>query len=483
LPRWTAPAALLAATLLRLLLAAITPLAPDEAYYWVWSRALAAGYLDHPPMVALWIRAGTGLAGPGALGVRLLGPLATALGSVLLARAGEDLLPGSGVGVAAAVLLNATLLFGVGAITMTPDTPLLLFWTFALFALARLHATGRGEWWLVAGAAAGLALDSKYTAALIAPAVLLWLVAVPTMRPWLRRPQPWAGATLALLLFAPVIWWNAGHGFASFLRQGGRAGDWSPERGMQFLGELFGGQLALATPLIGVLMVAGMAVATRQAWRRDGAWALLAAFSLLPAVVLLQHALGDRVQANWPAIGYPAAAIAAAGLGARWMPWRAPAVALGVAVTALVVLQGLCGLLALPARLDPTLARLGGWPALADEVAQAATRAHAGYVAVSNYGDAAEMARLLPPALPVLAVDERWALFDLPDATPSIDGRPGLLLRPGRYDDPPAASDWAEIAPLPSLSRARGEAIAADYRLYRVVGRAGAEPIVTLPRP
>ena len=50
------------------------PLAsPDEAYYWVWSRALAAGYLDHPPMVALWIRAGTWIAGDTALGIRLLG--------------------------------------------------------------------------------------------------------------------------------------------------------------------------------------------------------------------------------------------------------------------------------------------------------------------------------------------------------------------------------------------------------------------------
>ena len=50
-------AALAALTALRLIVAAATPLAPDEAYYWVWSRALAPGFLDHPPMVALWIRA------------------------------------------------------------------------------------------------------------------------------------------------------------------------------------------------------------------------------------------------------------------------------------------------------------------------------------------------------------------------------------------------------------------------------------------
>ena len=78
-------AALAALTALRLVVAAVTPLAPDEAYYWVWSRDLQGGYLDHPPMVALFIRAGTLMVGENVLGVRLMGPLSLALGSVLLA--------------------------------------------------------------------------------------------------------------------------------------------------------------------------------------------------------------------------------------------------------------------------------------------------------------------------------------------------------------------------------------------------------------
>ena len=125
----------------------MTPLSPDEAYYWVWSRALAPGYLDHPPMVALWIRAGTDLLGPGALGIRLLGPLSAALGSVLLAMAAEDLFPDRRLGGPAAALFNATLLLGVGAITMTPDTPLLFFWTAASWGWARLLRTARPGWW------------------------------------------------------------------------------------------------------------------------------------------------------------------------------------------------------------------------------------------------------------------------------------------------------------------------------------------------
>ena len=57
---------------LRLLLAALTPLTFDEAYYWTWSKHLAGGYYDHPPMVAIVIRLGTMLAGDTEFGVRLV---------------------------------------------------------------------------------------------------------------------------------------------------------------------------------------------------------------------------------------------------------------------------------------------------------------------------------------------------------------------------------------------------------------------------
>jgi 4-amino-4-deoxy-L-arabinose transferase-like glycosyltransferase len=474
------PVTLAALTLLRLLVAAKTPLSPDEAYYWIWSKALAPGYLDHPPMVALWIRAGTTIAGDGSVGVRLLAPLAAALGSLLLARAADDLLPGRRAGPVAALLLNATLLFGVGAVTMTPDTPLLFFWTATLWALARVHATGGGRWWLVAGVAAGLACDSKYTGFLLVPAVLLWLVWA--QRQWLRRPHPWAAAILALACFAPVVMWNAAHGWAGFAKQGGRVGDWAPSRSLQFLGELLGGQLGLATPLLAPLFCAGIVVAARRAWRRDPAASLLVLLTLLPASVFVEHALGDRVQANWPAILYPTAAVAAAGLAGRWVRWRTPAVVLGFVLTACVYTQATFAVLPLPAKFDPGLRQLGCWPGFAAEVAQAAHANGATFVAVENYGDAAELARTLPPDLPVVGIDARWAYVGVPDATTVIDGQSGLLLRAARYAEAPDGSDWAIMgAPIP-LARARDGRVAEEYRLYPVVGRTGPTPVVVLPR-
>jgi 4-amino-4-deoxy-L-arabinose transferase-like glycosyltransferase len=451
-------AALAVLTLVRLTVAAGVTLAPDEAYYWVFSHALAPGYLDHPPMVALWIRAGTLIAGQTELGVRLLGPLSVALGSVVLMDAADRLLPGRNAGIAAAALLNATLLLGVGAVIMTPDTPLLFFWVATLWATARLLHSGRGEWWLAIGAFAGLALASKYTAAFLWIGIGLWLCWVPSLRRWWASAWLWAGTALGGLMFLPVVLWNAAHHWASFLRQGGRVADWHPARAAQFLGELIGGQFGLATPLLFVLFCVGVALAARRAWRsRDPASSLLAALTLPAVAVFVQHAFGDRVQGNWPAILYPAAAIAAAGLDPpRWGRWQAPAVATGLAFTAIVYVQAVTFVLPLPVRLDPIVHQLGGWDTLARDVAAASQRNDAAFVAAGQYGVASELAWALPADLPVVDDDPRWTFTTLPRVV--LAGRSGILVQRARDRGP---SGWANARPL-------NQVMAGRFRLWRV---------------
>lgn len=469
-------AALLGLTLLRLVVAGGSPLSPDEAYYWTWSRALAPGYLDHPPMTALWIRLGTLAIGDTPLGIRLLSPIAAGLGTLLLAAAAADL-TGAPLaarhrhGLVAAVLLNATLLLGVGAVTITPDTPLLFFWTAALFALGRLLATRNGAWWLAVGASVGLALDSKYTVMLPGGGIALWLAATREGRSWLRTPWPWLAGLIALLLFAPVLFWNATHGWASFLKQGGRTGAWHPADAGRYLGELLGGQVGLATPFIAVLFVCGMVRLIRRSMRgRPGearmAGEALLAFVTVPAMlVFVEHALGDRVQANWPGLLYPACAIAAAALEWRW---KAAALS-GLLLTALVYVQSTLAPVSLPRRYDITLMRLAGWQRLAGEVAaRTADSAPGSFLMADEYGLAGELALALPDRA-VLAAEPRWRLFAMPH--PDVGGRTGWLLRTARRREAPDPQLFSRSVLIGELSRGRGGRIAETYRLYRVTVR------------
>src|SRR6202008_4061773 len=110
-----------ALVVLRLVAAAFTPLTFDEAYYWMWSRHLAGGYYDHPPMVALVIRAGTMIAGDTELGVRLVSVLLALPMSYWIFRAASILFGGIRVAAIAALLINVTLIAAVGTMIVTPD--------------------------------------------------------------------------------------------------------------------------------------------------------------------------------------------------------------------------------------------------------------------------------------------------------------------------------------------------------------------------
>src|SRR5439155_25381333 len=169
------------------------------------------------------------------------------------------------VAASSAILLNITLMAAVGTMIVTPDAPLLVASSLLLFALAKVLQTGRGAWWLAVGAAAGCALLSKYTAMFFGPAIVIWLIAVPKLRRWLLSPWLYLGGLVALLLFAPVVLWNADHQWVSFIKQLGRARieDFRPV----FIAELVPTQVGFATPLVFILGAMGLHAI---AWRNSG---------------------------------------------------------------------------------------------------------------------------------------------------------------------------------------------------------------------
>ena len=203
---------------LRLLYLGSYELIQEEAYYWNYSQHLAMGYLDHPPMVALLIWLGTHFFGPTEFAVRL-GAFSCWLITAFFVHRLTAAMFGKDAALNALVLVAALpFYFGV-AVVITPDSPLVACWAGALYFLYKSLVEGNTRAWLGAGVFLGLGLASKYTIALLGPAVLLFMLIDRSSHHWFRRPQPYLAALIAIALFSPVIVWNYQHGWVSFLFQ------------------------------------------------------------------------------------------------------------------------------------------------------------------------------------------------------------------------------------------------------------------------
>jgi 4-amino-4-deoxy-L-arabinose transferase-like glycosyltransferase len=401
---------------LRLAMAGLLPLSADEAYYWLWSKHLAAGYYDHPPAIAFLIRGGTLLFGDTPFGVRFF-PILLSLPASWFVWRTAALLTDAERAAQAPLLFNLTLMVAVEGLAATPDAPSIATSAAYVWCLARLRQEGDRRMWLAAGAAAGLGLLSKYSALFLGAGTLVWLLTDPRARFWLLSPWPYLGGLVAAALFMPNLAWQAGHHWATFAFQFGRmAGGHLTWR---YLAEFLASQAGLATPLIFILACAGLWRASKAA---DGRF-LLAALLWTGLGYFLVHALHERVQGNWPAFLYPVVAVLAAeafgggGRSWRWMSWTAAPLA-GLLLLAVYAQAGWGWL---PLKADPLPRLLGrGFPAIAQVVAKVIDVHLFDAVLTTDYETTAWL-RFYQPALKVIQIGEPWRYPDSP--------APGALLK------------------------------------------------------
>lgn len=466
-----------ALTAVRAVVAAEAPLAFDEAYYWLWSKSLAAGYLDHPPLIAYVIRLGTIVFGDTPLGIRVVPLLLLAGATWAVWRSGRVLLESEAGGATAALFFNVTLMSGTVGLAATPDSPAMAASAFFVFCLVRVARTERPVWWLAAGVAAGFALLSKYTAPFLGAGALVWLCASPRERRWLRSPWPYLGAALALVMFAPVIAWNAAHGWISFAWQFGRV----VIRGfsLRYLGDFMVGQAGLATPFILVLGLAGViGIVVTEARRR--APILLVAALLAPATAyFLWHSLHARVQGNWPSFLYPAFCIAAAwpaqagGLAGRLLRFsRAAAVPTAVLLTLAVYAHTFWPLVAVPGTYDPVARILAvGYGPIVEQVDALRRQAGAKGIVTTSYALTGWLAFYLPSHPPVMELTERDRWLQEAPPAPDLMAGPVLYVTEDWRDlKAIVAGRFARITLLARISRLRGDAVVEDYLVYRADG-------------
>lgn len=298
---------LAALTLFHAILASLLPPLEVELYYWTWSKNLSASYFDHPPMVAYLIRSSTAIFGDTLFAIRLPAVLIGTLVMVILAL----MTPRQQV----AGLFLLTPLFLIGSILMTPDLPLVLFWSLYVAWLVGANRV-LNEWhgdpvtrvyrrspvsffsWALGGALLGLGTLSSFTMLLAIPCTLAVLLTKYRLKGWI------AGFGLLLLIAAlvvsPAFAFNFKHGFAplQFHWANTLAG-----------GEGSGGFLAFLRSqllLVGALPFFLLPIALLKAPELCGEPRMQVCFYFffLPACLFLFLATGNRLESHWAVIAY-----------------------------------------------------------------------------------------------------------------------------------------------------------------------------------
>jgi dolichyl-phosphate-mannose-protein mannosyltransferase len=183
----------------------------DELYYIACGHHLAWGFVDHPPLVAIYARIGEWL-GPSLRGFRLLptlaGTLRVILTGVLAARLGGSRLA---QGVACTAVLMTPAFFGIDSL-LSMNSFEHVIWLGCLLVVVEIANGADERWWLAFGALAGLGLQNKHSIVFLAGAIVVALVLTPLRRS-LARPWIYLGGLVALLIFLPNLVWEIQQGF------------------------------------------------------------------------------------------------------------------------------------------------------------------------------------------------------------------------------------------------------------------------------
>jgi 4-amino-4-deoxy-L-arabinose transferase-like glycosyltransferase len=473
-----------AMTAMRIAYACLIDLRTDEAYYWTWSKEHVLCFLDHPPMIAWFIRFGTLIFGDTNLGVRFSGIVAMLVTQLLLADIVRRLTHNARASVLAVLMMEAALYYGLLMAKVSPDIALIPFAVAMIWALIRLHESRDGRWWLASGVFAGLSLLSKFTVVLLLPAVLAFVLVPAWRKRWLFSPYPWLAALIALLLFLPVLIWNAEHDWASFRFQLVRATA-THDLSLRTVGDYIGLQFGLVGFILLPVTLSGLMLSAWRGYRhREPVAILLSTSVIVPFLYFLWKSLTLRVGDTWPMfmwpIGFAATAINIAMLPKEGWPawmiqstvaWARAAIAPGIALVVLVFLYYVAAPWNFIGGADP----IGGEAGYEQLVARAEAELQetgATWIATTDYRTYAMLRWFFNGRVPVIQINERGRFQGFAD--PGMDpiaGHTGLYVaREPENASPVWNATTAVREPLARVKRVWRGVVMDTYALEKLTG-------------
>ncbi len=264
-----------------LLQAVYTGLANDEAYYWMYSKNLDYGYFDHPPAIALMIKAGYAVF-HSQLGVRLLivllGTAFVWLAFQLTNRRNFPLF---------FIMLCSVSSFEAYSFIAVPDAPLIFFTASFFLLYKRWIKEDSFINTLLLGLNIAALLYCKYHGLLILFFTLLSNLSL------LKRKSFYLLAVLSVAAYLPHIIWQVSNDYPSY-QYHVLTKSQDPYKPMDSLAFILG-QLLIAGPLVGILLFF-----TAFRYRTQDAMEKGLKFTLTGFMVFfLLSTLNAPVEANW----------------------------------------------------------------------------------------------------------------------------------------------------------------------------------------
>lgn len=289
--------------MIKLFLSSVIPLSTDEAYYWVWSQLPNLSYFDHPPAVAWLFWIGNQLPqifhSERWAGV-LLGHANLIVWYFIWKNLFSNEMNSKKFWFWFYLVIFSPML-GLGSLILTPDIPVLFFWSLSILFAVKVFKNHRLSDYLWLGASLGAGFCSKYHIVLFIPCILAYVV---LEKKWKEINYIYMVGTVVVgLIFCfPVLYWNYQHDFTSFRFQLNH-GLSRPEYKFYWTWSYVAGQVLAIFPVIFYYFLRSK---INQSAR------IIYYFAYVPLLFFLFSSFKALVEANWPIIAYPSVYILAA---------------------------------------------------------------------------------------------------------------------------------------------------------------------------
>ncbi len=302
-PHKTAYFLLFALTLFSTAYNAFLPLHGDEAYYWVWSHHLQGGYFDHAPLIAYMI-ALSNFISESEWGVRLSATISMGIAGLYLFKLTEKI-SNAKTALNALLIFCSVILVHAGFTIVTPDAPLILFWTLSLYYGYIALFENRTSAFVLLGVCLGLMMLGKYSAILFV--FFLLLFALFKARERFRDWRVYMVIVISFLIVTPMLWWNYQNEWISFMFQLGHGT--KHDTGVDFgrFLEFFGGQFGIFTPVFTAMLF--YYFYKYRLFFHDKTRFYLALSALVPLLFFFYKSFISDMQLNYTAPAYISAAI------------------------------------------------------------------------------------------------------------------------------------------------------------------------------